>query len=52
LSSKITSFIKISIVSLFPFIIFSFVKDYSINNFHKSMFRDNAKKNPQLMIFI
>jgi hypothetical protein len=45
LFSKITSFIHISIVSLFPFITFSFVKDYCISNFHKTMSKDNTKNN-------
>ncbi len=44
-SSKTTSFIHISIVSLFPFIIFLFAKDCSIGSFHKTMSKDNAKNN-------
>ncbi len=45
LISKTTSFIHILIVSLFPLITFSFVKDYSIDNFHKTMSKNNAKNN-------
>jgi hypothetical protein len=45
LFSKITSFLHISIVSLFPFITFSFAKDCSISNFHKTMSKDSTKNN-------
>jgi len=45
---KTTSFIHISIVSLFPFITLSFAKHCSINNFHKIIFKDNAKNNYSL----
>jgi len=42
-SSKTTSFIHISIVSLFPLITFSFVEDCSIDSFHKTMSKDNVE---------
>jgi hypothetical protein len=45
LSPKTTSFIHISIVSLFPLITFSFVEDCSIGSFNKIMSKDNAKIN-------
>jgi hypothetical protein len=38
-SAIISSFIQVSIVSLFPIITFSFVEDYSISSFHKSISR-------------
>jgi len=42
---KTTSFTHISIVSLFPLIIFSFAEDCSISNFHKIMSKDNVENN-------
>jgi hypothetical protein len=45
LFSKTTSFIHISIVSLFPLITFSFAEDRSIGRFNKIMSKDNAKNN-------
>ncbi len=45
LSSKTTSFIHISIVSLFLFITFSFTKDCSIGSFYKTMSKNNVKNN-------
>jgi len=44
-SSKATSSIHISIVSLFPIIIFPFVEDCSIDNLHKIMSKDDAENN-------
>jgi hypothetical protein len=44
-SSKTTSFIHISIVSLFPLITFSFVENCSIGSFHKTMSKDNIENN-------
>ncbi len=45
MSSKTTSFIHISIVSLLPIIILSFVEDCIIGSFYKTMSKDNAENN-------
>jgi hypothetical protein len=53
LSSRITSFINTSTVSLFPLIIFSFAKNCSINNFHKNMSKNNVEnKSPIYNFFL
>jgi hypothetical protein len=44
ISSLITSFMHISIVWLLWFILFSFVEDWSIANFHKNMSKAHAQK--------
>jgi hypothetical protein len=43
MSSKTTSFIHISTVSLLPIIILSFVEDCTIGNFYKTISKDNAE---------